>query len=95
MEDWRTALEVILAITTIIFGWKAFRRGESGDIRDDTRETVTIQVQLSNMMSMLKDIQSEMKGNRLEMTELMRRVIVIEEQVKSAHRRIDEHLKGN
>lgn len=91
-----TASEILMAVFAgcnlllVIMSWRR-------TTKQDTTSSAAMDEQARNDMRYLvrgvDDIRVDMRALRTEVSDVDRRVVAINESVKSAHKRIDEHLQ--
>lgn len=96
-----TVLITILSITVsviatafaVYFGIKSSRRADVTDVEKKAMEMATINVKLDQIGLDVKDIKYDITAVKQDVNGLTERMIVVEQSTKSAHHRIDEHIK--
>lgn len=77
----------------IFFGICSKQRNEKKDTQEDAEQRATtdtmVMVKLENIADDLKDIKRESRENREEMQTLRERVVIVEQSLKSYHKRLD------
>lgn len=77
----------------IFFGISSKKRNDTKDVREETEERAAnntmMMIKLENIADDLKDIKRENRENREEMQQLRERVAVVEQSLKSYHKRLD------
>ena len=77
----------------IFFGICSKQRNEKKDTQEDAEQRATtdtmVMVKLENIADDLKDIKRDSKENREEMKQLRERVVIVEQSLKSCHKRLD------
>lgn len=84
--DWRTFLDIVLAILAAILGYKNWQMNQRREDRRDSEEFTEIKVQYSQVMDTLRDLQKDMRA----LSALSERVIKIETNVSEIYRRIEK-----
>lgn len=91
-----TVSEIIMAVLAfaslmmVVLSWRRTQR------RDTTTTAAQDQQQRTDMQYLIRgvdDIRVDIRAMRNEISDVDRRVVAINESVKSAHKRIDEHLQ--
>ncbi|MBR4081137.1 MAG: hypothetical protein IKK21_05080 [Clostridia bacterium] len=91
-----TVSEIIMAalafasLMMVVLAWRRTQR------RDTTTNAAQDQQQRTDMQYLIRgvdDIRVDIRAMRNEISDVDRRVVAINESVKSAHKRIDEHLQ--
>ena len=77
----------------IFFGICSKQRNDKKDTQEETErraenDTMVV-VKLENIADDIKDIKRESKENREEMKQLRERVVIVEQSLKSYHKRLD------
>ena len=88
--DWRTFLDILLAVLAAILGYKNWQMNQRREDRRESEEFTEIRVQYNQVMDMLHDLQKDMKN----VSVISERVVVIETNVAEIYRRI-EKLEGS
>lgn len=78
---------------SIYFGIVTARRNKSKDDQEDATQLTTVIVKLENIGSICSEIKTELQAMKLDVKDHERRIVVVEERSKSAHKRIDD-MKG-
>ncbi len=77
----------------IYFGISSKKRNEVKDTQEETEEKAAnntmMMIKLENIADDIKDIKRENKENREEMQNLRERIVVVEQSLKSYHKRLD------
>ena len=84
--DWRTFLDILLAIIAALLGYKNWQMTQRREDRRESEELTEIRVQYSQVMTLLHDLQKEMKN----VSQLTERVIKIETNLDEIYRRIEK-----
>lgn len=83
----------------VYFGIISKRRNDRKDTEQETEEKATnntmVMIKLENIQSDLKDIKRENRENREELQQLRERVVIVEQSLKSYHKRLDGQTKSN
>jgi septation ring formation regulator EzrA len=77
----------------IFFGISSKQRNDRKDTEEQTEQQTAnntmVMVKLENIADDLKDIKRESRENREEMQKLRERVVIVEQSLKSYHKRLD------
>lgn len=84
--DWRTFLDIILALVAAYLGVKNWQMNQRREDRRDSEEFTEIKVQYSQVLDTLRDLQKDMKS----VSVLSERVIKIETNLSEIYRRIEK-----
>ena len=88
--DWRTFLDILLAVLARVLAYKNWQMNQRREDRRESEEMTEIRVQYSQVMDMLHDLQKDMKS----VSVLSERMVVSETNISEIYRRI-EKLEGN
>ena len=84
----------LITIASVLFaiynGLKSTKRAEDTDVETRAREQATVNVKLDQISSDCRDIKQDIGTVKSDVQELSTRLVVVEQAVKSAHKRIDE-----
>lgn len=85
---------ITLIAFAIFFGICSKQRNDKKDTQEETErraenDTMVV-VKLENIADDIKDIKRESRENREEMKQLRERVVIVEQSLKSYHKRLDE-----
>ena len=92
--DIQTTLNIVLGILTVWLAYRNFVSNNRKDAMRESQEMTEIRVQLQNVMSMLQDMQKDIRASNADYRMLSERVAILEEKLKTAFQQIDE-LKGH
>lgn len=84
--DWRTFLDILLAILAAFLGVKNWQMATRREDRRESEEFTEIRVQYNQVMDTLRDLQKDMKSVSI----LSERVVVIETNLQELYRRIEK-----
>ena len=87
--DWRTFLDVALALLAAWLGYRNLSMNVKKDTQRESQEMTEIRVQLTNVMGLLRDLQKDMKSVSI----LSERVVKIETKLELAFQQLDEIKK--
>jgi len=89
-----SALVIIISLFSLIFaiysGGAALKRNYKKDVSRETSELAMVIVKLEDISAGISEIKSDLGTVKSDVKELTERLIIAEESVKLAHRRIDE-----
>lgn len=92
--DTQTLLNVLLAILSAYLAVRNFLLSSKKDVQRESQEMTEVRVQLQNVMSLLQDMQRDIRTNNADYRALAERVVIIETKLKTAFVRIDELRDG-
>lgn len=81
-----SALSLIFAVYS---GVTSMKRTAKTDDKKEATELTTVIVKLENISNGIAEIKNEMGNIKIDMKDLRDRLIVVEQSVKSAHKRMD------
>lgn len=93
-------IEITILISTvsvafaIYFGLKSARRSDVKDIEERATQNATINVKLDNISNTVNDIKYDISETKKKVDEIDKRLVIVEQSTKSAHRRIDNMERG-
>ncbi len=85
-------LGAVGVVASIILGTIAYRRAHKQDIASDASVEATLKVDINYIKDGIDDIKREQHHMADNLSLLSERVTRVEESVKSAHKRLDQHL---
>ena len=86
-------ISIISVTFSVIFGMVAMKRNQTSDIEQRAEKTARMMSQLDTIQHTTTEIKEEFKDLKSEVSNLNKRVTIIETKVDKAHVRIDE-LQG-
>ena len=84
--DWRTFLEILLAVLAGVLAYKNWQMTQRREDRRESEEMTEIRVQYSQMKDMLHDLQKDMRT----LSALSEQVVVIKTNVAEIYRRLEK-----
>lgn len=87
-----TIISVLGTISSIMFGYLAFRRNANTDNKQIGRESGTVISDLGYIKSSIERIEKRLDNSELKFDGFSTRLARVEESVSSAHKRLDEHI---
>ncbi len=88
--DTQTVLNVILSIVTVYLAARNFLLTSRKDVQRESEEMTEIRVKLKQVMDLLQDMQKDIKTSAVDFRELSKKVAIMETELKTAFKRIDE-----
>lgn len=85
---------IVSVAFAIYFGLKSNRRNDVKDIEEKATRDATIMVKLDAISVDVKDIKEDMSNINKKVDEIDKRVVIVEQSTKSAHKRLD-NIVGN
>ena len=92
--DIQTTLNIVLGILTVWLAYRNFVSNNRKDAMRESQEMTEIRVQLQNVMSVLQDMQKDIRASNADYRMLSERVAILEEKLKTVFQQIEE-LKGH
>jgi peptidoglycan hydrolase CwlO-like protein len=87
-------IALLVSIVSVAFGvysgMKNLSRNNRRDTVDETSQMTTVMVKLENIADGIHEIKSDVRGMKSEMNSLRERLTIVEQAVKSAHKRLDD-----
>ena len=83
----------VLALINLLMVLVAWRRTSRNDVTSNAAMDEQARTDMRYLMRGVDDIRVDIRALRNEITDIDRRVVAVNESVKSAHKRIDEHLQ--
>lgn len=88
--DNQTILNIILSLITAYLAIKNFSLTSKKDVQRESQEMTEIRVQLSQVMSLLRDLQRDVRTSTADFRALSDRVLIIEERLSNALEAIEK-----
>ncbi len=84
-----TYAPIIFAMISCVISLIALIRNSKADTKKDAGQMTEIMVKLDVIDENVKEVKSDMRDNRADVNHIKERLIIVEESLKSAHKRID------
>ncbi len=78
----------------IFFGLKSNRRADEKEITDKVERDTKINIKLDDIGSDVKEIRYDISETKKQVNEMDKRLTIVEQKAKSAHKRLDEYVGG-
>ena len=91
--DTQTLLNIILSIVTVYLAIRTFLTSTRKDAQRESQEMTEIRVQLQQVMSLLRDLQNDVRTSTADFRLLSERVAIIETNLQTAFLQIKEMKK--
>lgn len=91
--DTQTLLNIILSIVTVYLAIRNFITSSRKDVQRESQEMTEIRVQLQQVMSLLHDLQKDVRTSTADFRLLSERVAIIETNLQTAFLQIKEIKK--
>lgn len=82
-------LTQLIPIFSLLIAALALYRNVKGDTKTDAGRLTEIIVKLETINENVKDVKTDMKDMKMDFEKVKERLVVVEQSVKSAHKRID------
>lgn len=86
-------ISAVGAICGIIFGYAGYQKGIKKDSKDEGNSTGSLMSDIGYIKAGIDDLKRKQETSEIRHFALVERVTKVEESTKSAHHRLDEHLK--
>jgi len=87
-----TIISILGTISSITFGYLAFRRNDHSDTKELGRESGTVISDLGYIKSSIERIEKRLDNSESKFDGVATRLARVEESVASAHKRLDEQI---
>ena len=85
---------LIVAVIAIIFTILSFRRTANHDLTAGAIENATMTADIRYIRNSIDEIKLENRGMKKDLDDIKTRVVVVEQSVESAHKRLDDMKKA-
>lgn len=92
--DTQTLLNIILSIITVYLALRNFLLTSRKDAQRESEEMTEVRVQLSQVMSLLKDLQKDVRASTADFRELSNRVLVLETKLETTINELTKMKEG-
>lgn len=89
-----TIVAIVVPLIALCFTALSFRRTENHDTSAAATERATLSADVRYIRSSIDEIKIENRSIQKDVSDLTKKVVEIEASTKSAHRRIDDIMKG-
>ena len=89
-----TIISLVLAFCALLFTALSFRRTQNQDTSATAMERATMTADVKYIRSSIDEIRLENKSIQKDLGELKTKVVEIDQSTKSAHKRLDDLMKG-
>ena len=94
----QTILNILLSIVTVYLAIRNFIITSKKDVQRESQEMAEIRIQLSQVMTLLTDLQKDVRTSTADFRSLSDRVLIIEERLSAAIEnvtKLKEELHGH
>lgn len=89
-----TIVAIAVPLIALIFTALTFKRNADKDTGESAAERATMTANISYIRSSIDEIKLDNKAIQKDVSELTKKVVEVEASAKSAHKRIDDLMKG-
>lgn len=89
-----TIIALVISFSALLFTALSFRRTSNQDTTATATERATMTADIRYIRSSIDDIKLDNKAIQKDIGELKTKVVEIDQSAKSAHKRIDDLMKG-
>ena len=89
-----TIISILIALVALLLTALSFRRTSNQDTSATATERATMTADIRYIRSSIDDIKLDNKAIQKDIGDLKTKVVEIEQSTKSAHKRLDDMMKG-
>ena len=89
-----TVISICIAACALLFSALSYRRNSNNDNSDIVTQRATITADIRYIRASIDEIKLENRAIRSDLDELKSKLVEVEASTKSAHKRLDDFLKG-
>ncbi len=89
-----TAISLAIALVALLFTALSFRRTSRRDVNETAEERATMTADIRYIRGSIDDIKVDNRVIKEDITQLKTKIVEVEQSVKSAHKRLDDLMKG-
>ena len=89
-----TIISLVLAFCALLFTALSFRRTQNQDTTASATERATMTANIQYIRQSIDEIKLDNRTIKTDLDELKTKVVEIEASAKSAHKRLDDMMKG-
>lgn len=90
----QTLLNIILSVITVYLALRNFILTSRKDVQRESEEMTEVRVQLNQVMSLLKDLQKDVRTSTADFRELSDRVLILETKLETAMNELNKLKEG-
>lgn len=90
----QTLLNIILSVITVYLALRNFILTSRKDVQRESEEMTEVRVQLNQVMSLLKDLQRDVRTSTADFRELSDRVLILETKLETAMNELNKLKEG-
>ena len=92
--DTGTIISLVIAFVALMYTAFSFRRVQNNDTTASASERATMTADVKYIRQSIDEIKLENKAIQRDIEDLKTKVVIVEQSTKSAHKRLDDMLKG-
>lgn len=89
-----TLVAMIVPVLALVFTVLSFRRTENRDTSAEATERATLTADVRYIRSSIDEIKLENKSIQKDISDMSKKLVEVEASAKSAHKRLDNLMKG-
>ena len=90
----QTLLNIILSVITVYLALRNFILTSRKDVQRESEEMTEVRVQLNQVMSLLKDLQRDVRTSTADFRELSDRVLILETKLETTMNELNKLKEG-
>lgn len=87
-------IALVISACALLFAGLTYKRNANKDTGAEATERATMTADIRYIRQSVDDIKLETKSTQKDVADIIKRMIIVEESLKTAHQRIDELMKG-
>ena len=87
-------IALVISTCALLFAGLTYKRNANKDTGAEATERATMTADIRYIRQSVDDIKLETKSTQKDVADIIKRMIIVEESLKTAHQRIDELMKG-
>lgn len=92
--SFETIVAIVVPLIALIFTALTFKRNADKDTGATAAERATMNANISYIRSSIDEIKLDNKAIQKDVSEMSKKLVEVEASAKSAHKRIDDLMKG-
>ena len=87
-------IALVISACALLFAGLTYKRNANKDTGAEATERATMTADIRYIRQSVDDIKLETKSTQKDVADIIKRMIIVEESLKTAHQRIDDLMKG-
>lgn len=87
-------IALVISACALLFAGLTYKRNANKDTGAEATERATMTADIRYIRQSVDDIKLETKSTQKDVADIIKRMIIVEESLKTAHQRIDDIMKG-